>query len=225
MLERVNHILKEKSGQSFKDLHLLEQAITHDSMGRPGHEFERMEFLGDACVEQVIASLLVRNTNFPEGTMSQLRSRLTSKGSLASILKSWSIEEYVKVGRGMDAANLPDTVYADYFESIFGALSLDQGFEVCRLGLEKIFIPLIEEEVQNGCDFSNHKSRLQELAMKKKNELPKYTILSRSGPEHAPQFLIEVTVFGKKFQARGPSIKKTELNAANEALKALRGHD
>ena len=171
-LEDFNHIFKQQTGQSFKDWELLEKSLTHDSVGEQGHEFERMEFLGDACLEMIIASYLVKNTTFSEGQMSQFRSNLTRKKSLASILRRWNIEPYFTIGRGMKVDQLPDSVYADYLESLFGAIYLEQGFEVVKACVTHIFSPIIEEQKNNPQLFSNSKSKLQELAMSKKAALP-----------------------------------------------------
>jgi ribonuclease-3 len=181
-----------------------------------------MEFLGDACLEMVIASYLVEFTEFPEGKMSQFRSNLTRKESLAAILKSWKVESYFHVGRGMKIEKLPDSVYADYLESLFGALYLDRGFEVVKRCITHIFKPIIEEQKDNPNLFSNAKSKLQELAMAQKAELPTYTIKSRSGKDHNPTYTIEVKVLNKSFCASGPSIKIAEVKAAENAFSQLK---
>lgn len=221
-LQELNSIFKAKTGVAFENYSLLQQALTHDSMGEAGLAFERMEFLGDACLEMVIAANLVESTTFPEGKMSQFRSNLTRKESLASILKSWNIEAFFQVGRGMKKAKLPDSVYADFLESLFGALYLDQGFETVNSCITHIFKPIIEEQKDNPNLFSNAKSKLQELAMAQKADLPVYQIKSRSGKDHNPIYTIEVEVLEQTFCASGPSIKIAEVRAAESALAQLK---
>lgn len=221
-LQKLNSIFKANTGVAFENFSLLQQALTHDSVGEAGLAFERMEFLGDACLEMVIASYLVQCTDFPEGKMSQFRSNLTRKESLAAILKSWKIESFFLVGRGMKINQLPDTVYADYLESLFGALYLDRGFETVKDCITHIFKPIIEEQKNNPNLFSNAKSKLQELAMAQKADLPKYNIKSKSGKDHNPTYTIEVQVLNKSFCAVGPSIKIAEVRAAETALSQLK---
>lgn len=211
-------IFHEKTGCRILNSELIANALTHDSIPSQGNEFERMEFLGDACLEMVIAAELVTQTQYAEGKMSQLRSRLTRKESLAEILKDWKVEPFFQLGRGMNKKELPDTVYADYLESFFGALYLDQGFDTCRSAILKIFSPIIQRHLSNQQSYANVKSQLQELTMAKKAALPCYTILQKKGPDHAPTYYIELKVLDKTFLSQGPSIKDAELKAAGEAL-------
>lgn len=220
-LRKFNRAFKQQTGAEFQSWELLEKALTHDSVGPEGFEFERMEFLGDACLEMVIATYLVTQTGFSEGQMSQFRSKLTRKESLASILRKWKIEEFFTIGRGMKIDNLSDSVYADFLESLFGALYLEQGFEAVKSCILSVFTQIIESQKDNPSIFSNAKSKLQELAMAQKAKLPIYTIVSRSGQDHNPTYVIEVRVLGQTFSAKGSSIKIAEHKAAAKALEKL----
>ena len=220
-LRNFNQLFKQQTDSEFQSLDLLEQALTHDSVGKEGREFERLEFLGDGCLEMIIAAYLVKNTDFSEGKMSQFRSNLTRKESLSAILRQWKMEEFFTLGRGMKIETLSDSVYADYLESLFGALFLEQGFEATQACILNVFTPIIDAQKNNPGFFSNVKSRLQELAMAQKAKLPVYKIISKSGNDHSPTYVIEVTVLGKSFKAKGSSIKNAELLAAEKALSEL----
>jgi ribonuclease III len=161
-LQDFNRLYQQKTSVAFCDLEQARQALTHDSIGTAGEAFERMEFLGDGCLEMVMALLLVTHTDFPEGKMSQLRSRLTSKESLAQRTKAWNIEPWMVVGKAMDMEALPDTIYADTFESLLGALFLDQGFDAVHRAVEAVFLQEILEARDSGLNFASPKTQLQE---------------------------------------------------------------
>jgi len=218
--QAINHILEERIGVTIQDARLLEQALTHDSCGEVGRPFERLEFLGDACLEMVVADLLYTKTALSEGQMSPFRNSLTRKESLAEILRSWKIEKHLRMGDSMDLGNLPDTVYADVLESLLGAVYRDGGFESLQVAVTKLFAGRIEEQ-KHQSTFANPKTRLQEWAMARKLPLPKYTILSSKGPSHQPEYHLEVRVNDRTFEARARSIRVAESEAALQALKSL----
>lgn len=221
-VEKFSRLFKEKTGASFKDLSLLKKALTHDSCGDIGKDFERMEFLGDACLELTVAELLFRNSDFSEGRMSQMRSSLTRKESLAEILRSWNAEKHFILGKGMDRDCLADTIYADYLESFFGALFLDQGHEAVRKCIINVFQPLVDEVLQYKDSLNNPKSRLQEYVMARGKNLPKYIVVEKTGSAHQPTYIIHVHVLdGLHFEGKASSIKGAEQAAAKKALESL----
>ena len=220
-LQDFNQLYKQKTDVAFCDVQKARQALTHDSIGPSGAEFERMEFLGDGCLEMVMAYLLVTHTDFPEGKMSQLRSRLTSKESLAQRIRTWNIEPWIVVGKAMDLQNLPDTIYADIFESLLGALFLDQGLGAVQKAVECIFLKDILEARDSGLNFASPKTQLQEWTMSRQDPLPLYRIVNRQGPPHAPIYEIEVAVGGQRFIAKAGSVKQAEFMAAQAALQEL----
>jgi ribonuclease-3 len=220
-LQAFNDCFKTHTGQTFKNPKLVVQALTHDSLGDIGKPFERLEFLGDGCVEMVIADLLVSDTDFSEGQMSQLRSSLTSKASLAKRSKSWNIGPWIRVGKALDPEQLPDTVYADFFESLLGALYLDCGFSATKSAVQRIFEQDLRQALASDGNFANSKTQLQEWTMKQKLELPQYTITNRSGPAHQPVYNIDVSVGDQVFSSQGSSIKQAEFQAAQCALDHL----
>lgn len=218
--QAINQLLQEKMGVTVADPGILQDALTHDSTGEAGRPFERLEFLGDACLEMVVADLLFSRTDLDEGRMSPFRHSLTSKESLADIIRDWGIETFLQLGASMDTKNLPDTVYADVFESLLGAIYRDRGYADLHKAVSKVFIERIDSEKGNST-FANPKTRLQEWTMARKLPLPKYTILSKKGPSHQPEYLLEVIVDGEGYRATSGSIKAAEFAAAEAALKAI----
>lgn len=220
-LKAFNQRYLEKTTVSFKQLELIDQALTHDSCGDIGKTFERMEFLGDACLEMAIAHLLVTQTDFSEGQMSQLRSQLTSRGSLADITRSWNIEPWIKISKAMDIQQLPNTVYADFFESLLGALFLDRGHQAVHQVVEHVFAERIRSAKASDGNFASPKTKLQNWTMAQKIPLPVYSTLSKKGPAHAPKYTVQVEVAEQRFSIVDGSIKKAEFKVAEIALAEL----
>jgi ribonuclease-3 len=216
-----NSLYLEKTSQSFSNTDLAIEALTHDSMGEQGKAFERMEFLGDACLEMCIAQLLVENTSFNEGQMSQLRSRLTSRLNLSSICKSWNIEPWIRIGKAMDIRQLPNTVYADFFESLLGALYLDRGLDAVQGVCRTLFLDAILEAKKGNGNFANPKTQLQNWTMAQKLPLPEYSTISKKGPAHAPIYKVQVHVAERQFKATSSNVKEAEFIVASKALEAL----
>lgn len=219
-----NQLYLEKTTVSFSNLDLPTQALTHDSMGKDGEMFERMEFLGDGCLEMAIAHLLVVHTDFSEGQMSQLRSRLTSKESLSKIMKSWHPEPWLCIGKAMDIQHLPNTVYADFFESLLGALFLDQGFDAIHRVVKHVFLPKILVAKDSNQDFASPKTQLQNWTMARQLPLPDYKTVHKKGPPHAPIYKVEVLVNEQSFSASSTSVKNAEYLVAEKAMASLVGN-
>lgn len=221
-LARFETLFARKTGRSFLDRTLLEKALTHDSCGEAGRDFERMEFLGDSCLDLFIATHLVKDTGLSEGEMSELRAALTRKETLAEVLRSWGVEGHFRMGRSMDRSRLPDSIYADILESLIGALYLDQGYAAAEAMLESLFRRLLDEKIRSGADFSSDKNRLQELCMGRGEALPAYRQVGRSGPGHKPTFTVEVSLAdGRVFRGIGSSRKAAELDAAAAAIEGI----
>ena len=219
-LEAFNHRFQLCCAATFRDPLIVTQALTHDSYGPEGKAFERLEFLGDGCLEMVIAETLYLETDLAEGQMSPFRSSLTRTESLASILREWEMEAFFRLGPGMNVEALPDSVYADFFESLLGAYHLDRGFEALRELVRGIFLKEIQRR-KGQSSFANPKTQLQEWTMAKGLDLPKYKVVSQKGPDHQPVFTVEVIVGEERYDCKGSSVKGAEMAAAQAALDAI----
>jgi ribonuclease-3 len=221
--------LEETLAISFSSADLLKQALVHSSFTNENPAFgtghnERLEFLGDAVLDLVVAERIYRE--FPdvtEGEMTKLRAALVQRDTLARVALGIDLGEFLYLGKGEESsggrrkpANL-----AGALEALIAAVYLDQGFSVAR----DVVIRLLLEEWKKvtgnktGADF---KSRLQEVVQSRFQVTPAYRMVSESGPDHDKNFETEV-VAGDSVLGRGigKSKKSAEMEAARAALISL----
>lgn len=208
----------EKYGIKFDNMELLEIALTHSSYSNEhgGVNYERLEFLGDAVL-QLITSEYFYNTfnNSEEGELSKIRASFVCEEALAQYSKDIGIDKYIKVGNGQ-LRDVNDTIIADCFESVLGAIYLDKGFQVAKDYVLNILVPYVEE---HHMFLGDYKSRLQEMVQTDKKSL-EYRLVSESGPSHDKTFIFEVVIDGIVYgKGTGKSKKIAEQNAARDALK------
>lgn len=207
----------------FNDPALFIRALTHRSMGSNNNE--RLEFLGDSILGFIIAQKLYEL--FPgasEGVLSRLRANLVNQGSLAELAREHDLGDYLILGSGelKSGGYRRDSILSDALEAIMGALLKDQGVEVCRQWVLKLFEEKISDLSLDNWQ-KDPKTRLQELMQAGKYELPEYSLITMSGVAHAQTFkvsckiplLTEITI------GTGVSRKKAEQAAAEEMLKLL----
>lgn len=183
--------------------------------------YQRLEFLGDRAVGLVVAQMLYQN--FPDENEGQLARRfvaLVCASTLAKITTSWDLPEFK--GKEHKQMRHNKSVLSDVCESVIGALYLDQGIEAVEKFMYPIWTPLMLAYQHAPQD---SKSALQELSQKQFGGLPTYKLLSQKGQAHMPEFTVEVSVGEYKQEAKGPSIKKAEQEAAYLILKQIRGED
>jgi ribonuclease-3 len=202
---------------------LLEAAVTHRSTGNNNNE--RLEFLGDAVLGHVIAEWLYGQ--FPdasEGQLSRLRAALVKRESLADIARGLELGEYLRLGAGelKSGGFRRDSILADAFEAVLGAILLDGGFEACRATLHRLFdgrfaqLSVVDER-------KDPKTRLQEYLQSRKLELPVYEMMEVSGKSHNQQFVVACRCDALEAcsQGRGGSRRKAEQAAAEKMLETL----
>lgn len=222
--------LEAALGHRFKDVSLLEQALTHSSCanehGSGTEHNERLEFLGDAVMELCVSTVLYRR--FPharEGDLTLLRSSLVSTRSFARFARLTGIDRCLFLGRGEDAqgGRERDTVLSDAFEAVVAAVYEDGGFEAARQVVDKVFEGHWPERANESRKERDRKTSLQELCHRLfAGERPIYAQIAAEGPSHARVFTVEVTLpDGRAFRAEGTSCKRAEQNAAAKALAAL----
>ncbi len=200
----------------FRDPGLLERALTHRSCG-PGH-YERLEFLGDSLLSLVISEQLYhRRPHAPEGDLSRLRSRLVRDVTLASIARELNLGEHLRLGVGelKSGGFLRESILADVFESVIGAIFLDGGFEEARRVVCEVFEPRLAS-LPEADTLKDPKTRLQELLQAHGHELPEYEVIDESGADHAKCFRVECRVGGltAPVTAEAASRRKAEQGAA-----------
>ncbi|MFP1131327.1 ribonuclease III [Asticcacaulis sp. W401b] len=220
--QKVLDELEAKLGYRFSDRQLLDSALTHASVsdGRPkktvSGDNERLEFLGDRVLGLLVAEALMQA--FPqaaEGEMSQRLHGLVSRETCAAVATSLGVGAAMRLAPGETKSggrsNL--TILGDACEALIAAVYLDGGFETAR----RIFAPLWQPHIRASHSRShlNPKSHLQEWAAQQKLASPKYEIVERTGPDHAPIFKVALTLEGyDPVVASGKSRQEAEKAAA-----------
>lgn len=217
--------LCRKLGLSFKDPQLLAMALTHRSAGGKKKNNERLEFLGDSVLGFVIAqSLFDAFPDAPEGVLSRLRADLVNKESLAELARKEEIGEYLILGSGelKSGGFRRDSILADTLEAIMGAIVKDQGYDVCRQWISRLFSEKLQRLTLENWK-KDPKTRLQEHMQARKLDLPEYTLITMTGLPHAQMFQVEcrVAMLRETCIGTGLSRKRAEQDAAEQMLKKL----
>lgn len=214
-------------GYKFNDPSLLFQALCHRSYvnenGMPYIDSnERLEFLGDSVVELAVTHLLFEDfPDLPEGELTKLRSPLVRGKALADVALRLGFEHLVLLGKGEESSGggQKQSIMADTFEAVVGALYMDGGFDVARGFVISSLEQLIHEIVKWGP--GDFKSELQELSTKRVGSVPRYRIKAE-GPDHFKTFHASVEVGKKTFgPVAGTSKKEAEQGVARIALNKL----
>ncbi len=221
--------LQEQLGYEFRDADNLRASLTHSSAVESGgvRVAERLEFLGDAVVGLVLSELLLqRYPNEDEGRLSKLRAALVSTVSLATKARDLSLNEYVTLGKGEEktGGRQKESILADAYEAVIGAIFLEVGYDRVRSVLREHFAFAIEAVGQ--LDTTDAKTELQELCQSLCRATPVYRVAEESGPDHDRRFVVNVLV-GDNVLAKGEgrSKRSAEQQAALRALRLGRGFD
>lgn len=218
-------ILLQKLNIHFNNPKLLSQAFIHRSYLNEikAHisSNERLEFLGDAVLSLIISdNLFNQRTQDNEGDLTSLRAYIVKTKSLAQAAENLNLGDYLKLSKGEDSGGGRQNpqLLANTFESLLGAIYLDQGLEVAKQIIKSSLLPIFESEIKKGPP-KDSKSMLQELVQEKVKQSPHYRTLKTYGPDHAKQFLIGVFIGGEKMgQGRGNNKQEAEEEAAKDAL-------
>jgi ribonuclease-3 len=225
--------LERRIGYHFRDLGLIEHALTHRSRAHEDAsggviDNESLEFLGDAVLGFVIADMLF--TSFPthsEGYKSKIKASIVSSASLARLAEEIDLGRYVLLGRGEEktGGRGKHAILADSFEALIAAIYLDGGIDAARTFILSRFGPLVEgagDQVAEADFTEDWKSALQERLQAAGRGLPVYRLAAAEGPDHRKRFDIEVLIEGQVAgRAVGRSKKDAEQQAARAALRAI----
>lgn len=218
--------LEKSIGYRFRRKARLEMALTHPSFRHESRDVEednqRLEFLGDAVLDLIVAEDLYRATDCDEGHMTKLRSSITCTSALARIARSLDLGAFMIMGRGETAAggSNRDSNLADALEAVIGAAYIDGGLRAARRIVVGIVLPLLQ--MDSTPDLDNPKGALQEICQKSGRGTPEYELVDENGPSHARHFDVEVRVDGKVLGRGSESSKnRAERCAAQEALENL----
>jgi ribonuclease-3 len=213
--------LLEKLGITCSQPDLLQRALTHRSHGI--NHNERLEFLGDAVLNSMIADLLYhRHPLAQEGELSRWRARLVCQAALADQATTLGLGDYLRLGSGerKSGGHARPSILADAFEAIIGAVYLDQGPLITRALIDRLFQPWLASSSAQATQ-RDAKTRLQEWLQAHRQALPIYTVSATSGQPHAQHFEVSCAVGERLFRGQGSNRRSAEQEAAQAALSAL----
>ena len=213
--------LEQCSGYRPVDERLFERALTHSS--REEENYERLEFLGDRVLGVSIAAWLYELfPEEPEGKLSRRLNVLVSRATCAEVARDIAVPERIRLGKQAreDGAQESDNVLGDAVEALIGALYLERGLEAASAFVRRAW----GDRVSTHDKAPQHpKSALQEWAAANERKPPVYALKARSGPPHAPRFLVEVAINGVgSASAEGLSKQEAETEAAKALLEKVR---
>lgn len=209
-------------------MNLLENALTHSSyaneLQKDKPDNERLEFLGDAVLELLVSEYIYKNfSDLSEGEMTKLRANIVCEQSLSQLASNLGLGELLILGKGEDSSGgrKRDSILADLFEAVLGAVFLDGGFEKAKTYLISLLGDTIHE-MRDKIKTSDCKTTLQEYVQKTSKEPLEYKIVDEKGPDHEKLFFSEVKHRGKVLgRGTGRTKKEAEQNAAMSALKKI----
>ncbi|MDR2258074.1 MAG: ribonuclease III [Treponema sp.] len=214
-------VFQKIAGVKFKNLELLNISLMHRSISNESGckiNNERLEFLGDAILGAVAATLLYKNlSQKPEGELAKIKSVVVSEDILSGIARVLQIDTVLLLGRGeeLSGGRTKKGILADALEALIGALYLDSGYKTVFNFVSRCIGPEIDRVMDR--DYRrDYKSVLQELSQRLFRTYPVYRMIKRSGPEHERLFWMEVTVNG---QVYGPGMGRNKKSAEQEAAK------
>ena len=223
------HFLKEIASRFgiSADSAILLEAFTHRSYAvehNLDYDNQRLEFLGDSVLEIILTEhLFHKYPSMSEGDMTKTRSALACEGSLALLARELKLGALLRIGKGEqeNCGVERDSTLADLFEAFTGALYLEAGFERVREFVLELISTHFPDPRQLLLEL-NPKGKLQEFSQQHWNEIPRYTVLHHSGPQHMPLYEVEVQLHRYCALSRGRSRKQAEFNAAGILFHFLR---
>lgn len=223
MTYRAHDALEQRIAYRFKDRALLNLALTHRSFKRNNNE--RLEFLGDAILSQIIAEALYRR--FPdarEGDLSRMRALLVKGETLAVMALDFNMGECLNLGSGelKSGGFRRESILSDAYEALIGAIYLDSDFATCQAIVLRWYQPKLDELTLAGSK-KDSKTRLQEMLQARKLALPLYHLKQVSGEAHEQTFVVicEVAELNRQYEGVGSSRREAEQEAARQMLVAL----
>ncbi len=219
-------------GYEFRDKSLLETALTHSSyandyLGDSRKGNERLEFLGDAVLDAVMALVLYRR--FPEkdeGYLTKIRAEIVCEKALGEAAIALGLNELILLGKGEEAkgGRTRLSIVSDAAEAVIAAVYLDGGAEAATALVKRLLEPTLEAAAAGALP-SDYKTELQIYCQKHGHQTIKYEITAEHGPDHDKSFSAQVRVDGKVLgTGEGHTKKQAQIQAARSALACLEGN-
>lgn len=219
--------IEDKLGYCFANKELLALAFTHCSYVNesrvPLCHNERLEFLGDSILGLIVSHYLyLEFPDIPEGDLSTIRARLVEANSCVFYIQKLDLEKYLILGKGerMNDGRGRETILADLFEALLGAIYLDGGL----MAAQKFFFESYKSDIDQilQAPIKNVKALLQDYCQKNFQQTPSYQVTGEKGPDHSKQFQVSVYIQDVELgSGEGPSKKEAQLEAAKNALQCL----
>lgn len=218
--------LEKKLGYHFRDISLLEHALTHSSYANEHRaegvtSNERLEFLGDSVLGMIVAEyLFTTHPDMPEGELTRTRAALVCETSLHEVARSLGLGRCLRLGRGADVGGGRErpSILADAVEATLAAIYLDSGLDSVIPIIRKF---ILDKEKEKAVD-RDYKTALQELVQRKPGQTVTYRLVEESGPDHARIFVTEVSVGNVSVGVgRGRTKKEAEQMSAKAALEQM----
>ena len=209
----------------FKNESLLIEALTHSSSrlvksNKKKKNYERLEFLGDRVLGLVLAEYFFKL--FPEsneGFLNDYFQKYANQDFLSRFAKKIQISDFIKTQKGDNLDN-NKSVLSDVIESLIGAIYLDSNIDECRKFIVNNMLKIVSE---TDHPIKHSKSLLQEFCLDQFKQLPKYSMVDKSGPDHMPIFTVSVNINEKNAMlAKGSNLRNAEENAASKLLAFLK---
>jgi len=216
-------VLEERIDYKFKDTELVIRAMTHSSYGdgqRITADNERLEFLGDRVLGLMTAAALYEYSSESEGTLARRLNALVRKEACAKVAREIGLGDALLLSSAEDrqGGREKTSILGDACEALLAAIYLDSGYDEAKRFYDRYWRPLLEDVVKKSA--KDPKTELQERAMAAQHGLPAYEIVERSGPDHRPLFVVEVTVTGVgSAKGSGKSKRDAERFAATHLLE------
>lgn len=218
---------QKAAGIRFRSLELLNLSFVHRSAANEiklKQNNERLEFLGDAILGAVTATLLFENLeDRPEGDLAKIKSVVVSEEILSGVAREFQIDKLLILGKGeeLSGGRTKKTILADALEALIGAYYLDSGYKHAFDFVQR-FMDREITRVLHDQHKKDYKTLLQELCQQLFKQYPAYKLIKRTGPEHARLFWMEVVVKEKSYgPGTGKNKKEAEQEAAKIAFEAL----
>ena len=223
-LDKIQNII----GYQFNDTRLLTLALTHrsfvSSSKDSGESNERMEFVGDSVLGLVIAHQLFKDhPDWREGELTKVKALLVNETTLAEIGREIGLNKHILLSTEEEKSGGSErpSIVSDALESVIAAIYLDGGFDAAKkFVLEQIYSR--KADVRADSSQRNYKGELLELVQGRGESMPRYDVISQTGPDHEKTFNVVVSISGRALGSGiGLSKKEAEQKAAAEALERL----
>ena len=220
-------VFMQTIGYDFKDISLLEVALTHSSYANEQKKVnccdnERMEFLGDAVLELSSSDYIYKNhSEMAEGKMTRLRASIVCEPTLALCARAIKLDTFIRLGKGeeLTGGRSRDSIVSDACEAVIGAIYLDGGFANAK----EFVLNFILNDIEHKQLFYDSKTILQEIVQENGTQPVEYILTKEEGPDHNKNFTVEARVNGKVMgQGSGHTKKAAEQAAAYQAIRVLR---